>query len=55
MLATLLLLHGDDRMNLAYFWSAILIVLVPAATFGAIGYWLVKMYRKRERGAGSGS
>ena len=46
----LALLHGgDDRMDLIYFWSAILIVLLPIAVFATIGYLLVKGYRKRER------
>jgi hypothetical protein len=50
--ALLVLLHGgDDRMDLIYFWSAILIVLLPIAIFGTIGYLLVKAYRKRERRA----
>jgi lipopolysaccharide export LptBFGC system permease protein LptF len=49
-LATLLLVHGgDDRMNLAYFWSAILIVLLPVAAFVAIAWWLVKMYRREQK------
>ena len=48
MLAILLLLHGDDRMDLAYFWSAILIVLLPVAAFLAIGWWLVRMYRREK-------
>ena len=45
MLALLFALHGD-RMELTYFWSAILIVLLPVSIFVALGYWLVKMYRK---------
>jgi hypothetical protein len=54
--ALLVLLHGGgDRMDLIYFWSAILIVLLPIAIFVTIGYLLVKGYRRRERGAGSGS
>ncbi len=48
------MMHGD-HVDLVYFWSAILIVLLPVTAFGAIGYWLVRMYRNRERGAGSGS
>ncbi len=52
-LALLVLLHGGgDRMDLIYFWSAILIVLLPVGVFVAIGYWLVKMYR-REHHAGN--
>jgi hypothetical protein len=48
ILAALLLVHGDDHMDLIYFWSSILIVVLPVAVFVTIGYWLVKMYR-RER------
>jgi hypothetical protein len=51
-LALLVLLHGgDDRMDLIYFWSAILIVLLPIAIFVTIGFLLVKAYRKREHRA----
>jgi lipopolysaccharide export LptBFGC system permease protein LptF len=51
-LATLLaLLHGgDDRMEAVYFWSAILIVLLPVSLFVTLGVWLWKKYRK-ERAA----
>ena len=49
-LALLVLLHGgSDRMDLIYFWSAILIVLLPIAIFVTIGYLLWKGYRNRER------
>ena len=50
MPAALLLLHGgDSRMDLAYFWSAILIVLLPVAVFITMAVLLVKAYRGRER------
>ena len=50
MLAALLLLHGgDSRMDLAYFWSAILIVLLPVTVFITMAVLLVKAYRRRER------
>ncbi|MEX2157091.1 MAG: hypothetical protein WD773_09650 [Gemmatimonadales bacterium] len=53
-LAFLALLHGgDDRMDLIYFWSAILIVALPLTIFTVLAYRLVKAYRSRERGAGS--
>jgi len=48
-LALLALLHGDDRMDLIYFWSAILIVALPIAIFVTIGFLLWKGYRKREQ------
>ena len=55
LLPLLALLHGgDDRVDLIYFWSAILIVLLPIAIFATIAFLLVKGYRRRERGAGSG-
>jgi hypothetical protein len=46
-LALLLVLqHGDDpHMEHVYFWSAILIVVVPLLVFGGIGVWLWRMYR----------
>ena len=49
-LALLILLHGrDDRMDLIYFWTAILIVLLPIAIFVTIGYLLWKGYRKERK------
>ncbi len=49
ILAALLLLHGDDSLDLVYFWSSILIVLLPVGTFVVIAYLLIKGYRRRER------
>ena len=50
-LATLLVqIHGQDRMEAVYFWSAILIVLLPVSLFATLGVWLWKKYRK-ERAA----
>ena len=51
VLATLLLHGGDDRMDLIYFWSSILIVTLPLIVFGALAYFLVKLYRKRDQPA----
>jgi uncharacterized membrane protein len=49
-LALLVLLHrGGDRMDLIYFWGAILIVLLPVAIFVTIGYLLWKGYRKERK------
>ena len=49
-LALLVLLHGDDpRMELTYFWSAILIVLLPIAIFGGLTYWLYRMWRRERK------
>ena len=53
VLATLLLHGGDDRMDLIYFWSSILMVTLPLMIFGVLTYYLIRAYRKREQGAGS--
>lgn len=53
-LTVLTLFHGgDDRMDLIYFWSSILIVFLPLTIFTVLTYLLVKAYRNRERGAGT--
>jgi hypothetical protein len=39
--------HDHD---IIYFWSSILIVLLPLTVFSYITYLVVKAYRKRERG-----
>ncbi len=46
-----ILLHGDE-MDIIYFWSSILMVLLPIALFSWLTYFVVKIYR-RERAAGS--
>ncbi len=57
----LVILHGDDpRMDLLYFWAAVLLALTPMIIFGGIGVWLArKIWRERhgtgEHGAGSGT
>ena len=57
----LLLVHGDDpRMELLYFWAAVLLALTPVIIFGGIGVWLARrMWKERhddsEQGAGSGT
>lgn len=59
--AVLLQLHGSDsKMDLLYFWAAVLLALTPVLIFGGIGVWLArKIWKERhgvgERGAGSGS
>lgn len=62
IIATLfLLLHGDDpRMELLYFWAAVILALTPILIFGGLTVWLVrKMWQERrengEQGAGSGT
>jgi len=50
MPALLVLLHGDDpRMDLLYFWAAVLLALTPVVIFGGIGIWLARKIWK-ERG-----
>ena len=57
----LLLVHGDDpRMELLYFWAAVLLALTPVIIFGGIGVWIArKIWKERhqtgEPGAGSGT
>jgi hypothetical protein len=42
-LALLSLLHGgDDRMDLIYFWSSIVMVLLPLTIFITLTYLMVK-------------
>ena len=60
MIATLLvLLHGDDpKLDLLYFWAAVLLALTPVLIFGTIGVLVLKkIWRERhgsgEQGAGS--
>ena len=45
----LVILHGDDpRMDLLYFWAAVLLALTPMIIFGGIGVWLArKIWRER--------
>jgi purine-cytosine permease-like protein len=43
---------NHDHMDLIYFWSAILIVLLPVAVFVAIAYWLGRMYWRTRRHGG---
>jgi len=57
----LAILHGDDpRMDLLYFWAAVLLALTPVLIFGGIGVWVARMIWKErhgsgEQGAGSGT
>ncbi|MGE5800757.1 MAG: hypothetical protein ACM358_00745 [Gemmatimonadota bacterium] len=43
------LLHGED-VDLVYFWSSVFMILLPMTIFTALTYFVVKGYRKRERG-----
>ena len=54
-LATLLLLHGgDDQMDLIYFWSAVLIAIVPVGVFITLGVLVVRGYWRRREPDGGG-
>ncbi|HYL56577.1 MAG TPA: hypothetical protein VEU73_13480 [Gemmatimonadales bacterium] len=62
MIVTLLvLLHGDDpKLDLVYFWAAVLLALTPVLIFGGLGVWVArKIWKERhgsgEQGAGSSS
>ena len=49
-LPALLLLHGGDdpRMELLYFWAAVILALTPVLIFGGIGVWIVrKVWQER--------
>ena len=50
-LAALLLAHGDDaRLDLVYFWAAVLIALTPVLILGTIGVLVLKKIWKDQRG-----
>jgi len=47
----LVILHGDDpRMDLLYFWAAVLLALTPMIIFGGIGVWLARKMWAEQRG-----
>ena len=53
MILAVLLLHGDDpHMELIYFFSALLLAVVPIAAFLGLGVWVIRKYRQ-ERAAGT--
>lgn len=56
MIALALLVQhgGDERMNLAYFWSSILTVLLPVAVFVALAVLAVRAYFRRKDPDGGG-
>lgn len=46
MILAALLLHGDDpHMELIYFFSALLLALLPIGAFAGMCVWVVKQYR----------
>ena len=40
---------GDDRMELAYFWASILLVLLPTGVFGTIGFYVARAAYRHHR------
>lgn len=51
--ALLALPHGADdaRMELLYFWAAVLLALTPVLIFGGIGVAILRSIWKERRGA----
>lgn len=52
--ALLLLLpqHGDNpRLELLYFWAAVLLALTPLLIFGGIGVWIARKIWKERHSA----
>ncbi|HEV2750461.1 MAG TPA: hypothetical protein VGV12_08060 [Gemmatimonadales bacterium] len=48
--ALVVLLHGDNpRMELMYFWAAVLLALTPVLIFGTIGVLVLKKIWKERR------
>ena len=48
--ALLALLHGDDpKMDLLYFWAAVLLALTPVIIFGGLGVWVARKIWKERR------
>ncbi|HYK83003.1 MAG TPA: hypothetical protein VEU55_07640 [Gemmatimonadales bacterium] len=54
MLAALLVqTHGDStRLELVYFWAALLIALTPVVIFGAIGVLVLRKIWREHHAAG---
>jgi len=53
MLAALAFLHADD-MDVVYFWSALLIAIVPLAVFTVLGVLVIRGYYHRQVADGGG-
>jgi hypothetical protein len=48
--ALLALLHGDDpKMDLLYFWAAVLLAITPVIIFGGLGVWVARKIWKERR------
>ena len=46
--------HGDEAMNLAYFWASILTVLLPLTAFIVMAVLVVRSYMRRREADGGG-
>jgi hypothetical protein len=44
--------HGDDRLNLSYFFASVLTALTPVIILAAIGWFVYRAYRKGARSGG---
>lgn len=45
-----LLLHGDNpRLELVYFWAAVMLALTPVLIFGGIGFWIARKIWREQR------
>jgi len=53
ILAAIFLLHGGD-LDVVYFWSAVLLAVVPVAVFTVIGVLAVRGYYRRQSADGGG-
>ena len=53
IVATLALLHTHD-LDVVYFWSAVLIAIVPVAVFTVLGVLVVRGYFHRQVADGGG-
>ena len=50
--ALLALLHGDGpKMDLLYFWAAVLLALTPVIIFGGLGVWVARKIWKERHGS----
>jgi hypothetical protein len=53
-LVALLVQHGDEsRVELVYFWAAVLLALTPVLIFGTIGALVVRQIWKERQAAGA--
>ena len=51
ILAALSLVHGDERMDVLYFWASIIIIVLPVSTFITIAWLIARQYFRDRRAA----